>query len=352
MKTYKLFESIELIEGYNRVLLFDSLRQEFYFLPKKVVDNLYINRKTNEIDPKNPLFNFLYDNELIFSINHRFVKNFPEINKYWETVYPLDNILYFVNDSTIQHLKKLINIDKFGQIHFIFNSQISDATLNKVFKLIEFIYCDTIKITDEDGLNSTQISTIIEQINIKINRQIILNGISKHYVNRINRDGVFIDNKKSIYDKLTYSFDDYYEAQEHHTYFNKKLTIDGKGNILNDYKDKADFGNIKNIETFGQLLKIANREEFKKKWHLKKSNTDVCKVCEFRFNCIDARQPYERGGSVYHKIECNYNPYICKWKGEEGYRPLSECGVISNDEGLSINHEKIAKINTELWSEE
>ena len=64
------------------------------------------------------------------------------------------------------------------------------------------------------------------------------------------------------------------------------------------------------------------------------------------------RVPYQRPDREwYHKIECNYNPYIAKWKGEDGYRTLSDCGVISNENEFSIDHERIAKINEELWEE-
>ncbi len=69
--------------------------------------------------------------------------------------------------------------------------------------------------------------------------------------------------------------------------------------------------------------------------------------------CVDNRLPYQRkDGSWYHKTECNYNPYICKWKDEEGYQAFEEIGVISNENGFSINHEKIAAINKILWEEE
>jgi hypothetical protein len=67
--------------------------------------------------------------------------------------------------------------------------------------------------------------------------------------------------------------------------------------------------------------------------------------------CVDNRLPHQRQSDSkwYHKTECNYNPYIAKWKGEEGYRTLAECGVTSNEQGFSIDHERIAKINDELW---
>jgi hypothetical protein len=84
-----------------------------------------------------------------------------------------------------------------------------------------------------------------------------------------------------------------------------------------------------------------------------KDKTQVCCDCEFRNICNDTRRPkYQKRNLWFHETECNYNPYISKWEDEEGYRTLGECGVISNEHEFSIDHEKIAKINAELWPEE
>lgn len=85
--------------------------------------------------------------------------------------------------------------------------------------------------------------------------------------------------------------------------------------------------------------------------YIGKHLTDICCDCEFRFVCMDSRKPVKSKGSgkYYHTTECNYNPYIAKWKSEEGYRTLAECGVRSDESGFSIDHERIAEINKELW---
>ena len=68
--------------------------------------------------------------------------------------------------------------------------------------------------------------------------------------------------------------------------------------------------------------------------------------------CVDNRLPYQRkNGNWYHKKECNYNPYISKWKGEEGYHTIEACGVITNENGYYRDDERIASINKGLWSE-
>jgi len=138
----------------------------------------------------------------------------------------------------------------------------------------------------------------------------------------------------------------YAEALQYHSYFNKKLFIDIDGEIKNSPESVETFGLINNCETSEELIEIIDKKDFQKHWDVKKDQCDVCKDCEFRYMCIDNRLPYYRGnGEWYHKIECNYNPYIAKWEGEKGYKSLNDCEVVSNEEGFSINHEKIESIN-------
>lgn len=86
-----------------------------------------------------------------------------------------------------------------------------------------------------------------------------------------------------------------------------------------------------------------------KLWLIHKDLIDICKDCEFRHMCVDVNIPTQRkDGSWYQKIECNYNPYIGKWKGETNYRTLEECGVIVNNELYYRDDSKIIDINEEF----
>lgn len=136
------------------------------------------------------------------------------------------------------------------------------------------------------------------------------------------------------------------ESQRHHTYFNRKLCIGLNGEIKNAPECEEEFGYIQDILSPKKLKEIIASPEFQKYWYVHKELCDICKDCEFRHMCVDNRLPYQRKDeSWYHKQECNYNPYIAKWKGEEGYKTLQECGIVSTNEGLSIDHVKIASIN-------
>lgn len=142
------------------------------------------------------------------------------------------------------------------------------------------------------------------------------------------------------------------ESQKQHTYFNRKLYIGKKGEIKNTEVCTKEFGSIADAKNIEALKSIIASAEFQQYWHVAKESCDVCKDCEFRHMCVDNRKPHQRkDGSWYHKEACDYNPYICKWKGEEGYRTLEDSGVISNQEGYQIDHEEIKKVNQEIWGD-
>lgn len=93
-----------------------------------------------------------------------------------------------------------------------------------------------------------------------------------------------------------------------------------------------------------------NKNEFQILWSVKKDVTLVCKDCEFRYMCIDSRIPIlsDNKTSWFHNNECNYNPYIAKWKGEEGYRTLKECGIFINSSSIRIDRKILIQINKDM----
>jgi len=105
------------------------------------------------------------------------------------------------------------------------------------------------------------------------------------------------------------------------------------------------------IDDFNEksLKEYFNNPSKFKLWLIHKDLIDVCKDCEFRHMCVDSRLPIQRiNGSWYHKTECNYNPYIGKWKGTNKYKTLEECGIIVNDSFYIRDDNKIKIFNETL----
>lgn len=73
------------------------------------------------------------------------------------------------------------------------------------------------------------------------------------------------------------------------------------------------------------LKEVVQSQEFQKLWHIKKDDIKVCQDCEFRHMCIDCRAFIKDPKDIYSQpSKCPNNPYIAKWKGEEGYITVEE----------------------------
>ncbi len=81
------------------------------------------------------------------------------------------------------------------------------------------------------------------------------------------------------------------------------------------------YGNINDVD----LKEVVDSKEFQKLWQIKKDNIKVCKDCEFRHMCMDCRAFRKDENDLYSQsAKCNYNPYIAKWKGQDGYITVEE----------------------------
>jgi len=141
----------------------------------------------------------------------------------------------------------------------------------------------------------------------------------------------------------------YTESLHFNTFYNRKLCIDNDGKIKNYLTQKRSFGNIFSDE----IEDVISQKAFQKIWKARKDLIDVCKECEFRYMCVDSRIPVKRKTySYYHTTECPYNPYLCKWKSEEGYVPVSVCGTFFKETGFVPDKNKIASLNKQIWGEE
>lgn len=319
---------------------------------------------------RNTSYNFFNSNFNIDSKPKWFdelsIKYVNEINEnYFNYLSPslITNSIFYIkfNDDSI-NIKKIHLLMEFYEktickhLTIIIIGFISLKKIKQIFKIIQnynihsvLMVCEYLPqyYTDEFG-------ELV--MNLSINKKlIVLNSpFEKNF-----EDTMFFTLKKKIGDfKKTFiefnaSITLFSESQKHQTYFNRKLYIGPNGEIKNAPECDEIFGNINVLESVEDLKKIISIPAFQKYWFVHKEITDVCKDCEFRHMCVDNRLPYKRSKEEwYHKIECNYNPYIAKWEGEEGYRTLSECGLISNEHEFSIDHEKIAQINKELWENE
>jgi len=370
MKSYfKLFSCCIPVRGYLRSVLYDLQRKNYLFIPNLLFDILNdSSNKTifevlqmideDEREQVEKYFSYLIENEFIFLCSKENLECFPPLDLSWESSAEVDSIIIDIGKQSDYNFKNIISdISKIRpkviQIRiFTKKSKIEVADIVNAFSNVDTRSLEIILPLNED-LDIDSIKKIIDE-NRKIVSIVITDyangGLSdyKHAKicftqNKINSEsdcGV-IDKAYFICDLNTFS-----ESHNFNTCLNQKISIDINGNIKNCPSCKQSFGNIKDTS----LLQALKNSSFKKLWSITKAQIDVCKDCEFKYLCTDCRAHIKDTENIYSQpANCCYNPYIAKWKGEEGYVPVEECGSYSTKTGFIINKEKIEALHLKLW---
>ena len=338
-KLYKLFTSCQIVKGYKNALIYDLHRAEIHKISIEFADFLQHSEVIRFGNKWQDEKKYLVENDLIFQIE----------NESESALFP--------------------NMDfSFFEPHLITNAivqgeNIEDACL-KVNLLLELglkyliLIFDNLCVPDIMHIVNTFQSTSLYTVQIIVMNDTILpdlieadsNGFFKNQTLiqniRICSDSFFqSESKRVIAEKIDFTTSQSYrlnvnlfsESQTKHSYFNRKVFIDIRGNIKNGLLTEKVFGNI-NLINNNELRALILESEFQNLWNVRKENCNVCKDCELRFMCVDNREPLmSNNGFYYHQGTCDYNPFIGKWRGDEDYLTLEESGVISNENGFEIN---------------
>jgi len=349
--------------AYSRGIAIDFITQKLFFFEPNVI-KLLENKLAYSIEEilnqneKNNLSISLCIEELVkkdIVFKCQDINFFPSLN-YTELSYSIIENIEIEFSTKIFEIKDLIfqmiTDFRIKAVKFI----LKDLNKSEIIELVDFFSyssLESIECVFDYTINNISFDFLKELVLLNgIITRFSISNIPSDFYCEID-DYVVVGNEELNFPKLLASFKLFSESQNFHTFFFKKLFISKDGLIKNSKDSQNIIYKIFDEFNLNKLKIEIQRFINNKLWFVKKEETDVCKDCEFRHMCVDNRLPYERNQNEwYHKIECNYNPYISKWKDEEGYRTLAECGVISNEEGFLIDHEKIAEINKELWGEE
>ncbi|RYE38811.1 MAG: grasp-with-spasm system SPASM domain peptide maturase, partial [Sphingobacteriales bacterium] len=119
------------------------------------------------------------------------------------------------------------------------------------------------------------------------------------------------------------NIDHYSEAEHFNTCLNRKISIDGDGNVGNCPILKQNIGNVKD----DLLANIIKDVKFTKYKYIKKDDIAKCKDCEFRYICTDCRAYIEEPNDVYSApLKCGYDPYTGKWE-EWSTNPMKQGAI-------------------------
>lgn len=349
---YQIYNNIFFCKGYNRTLIYDSLKAEIHFIPNHYFEVLKSNDYcTDKNDIDQDLFSFLRDKELIFESNEELRECFPNFNEDVEIPYDLMTVVIELSEINALHLNKLNNEGVNGQIpqfNFIFSEYTTVKALELFRDFINENEADTFELTFINGFEYTErLFELLESTNKIIS---INNFTDLKIVDKSNKKNRFDNNVDEISLRISPNLLTYFESSKHHVYFNRKLFIGKNTEIKNVFETVSEFGYLKDLPDVN-IKSLISQNGFKEFWNVKKEDTLICSDCEFKRLCVDNRIPININGKWKHETECDYNPYVSKWKHEEGYLSLSECGVRIDLDHVVVDKGSISALNFQLWGE-
>jgi len=364
------YPSCVTIKGYSRSVIQDLYYGEYFFIPNLLCDILgNINGKTiddiiRETDDDRNIIN-----EFICFLKEK-------------------DVIY-LSEQQLSFKDLIIEFDYPAKVsNAIIEIELSNSKLYEIIYQLESLGCehlqiyikDVLDLKDYDYIFSNFKNSRVSSIDIitKYNKKLDNTEILRRFFNSEKRlfNIIFYDaikskkenfdpfgNKRMLFIKDNLTFKDcgcmhpmnlqnsmsfFTEAQKHNTCLNRKVYIDIEGNIKNCPAMTKVYGNIKDTK----LEEAITKDGFKNLWYVNKDKIDVCKDCEFRYMCSDCRAFIKDDGNIYSQpSKCNYNPYVCKWDGQEGYVPVEECGTYKKDKGFVPDKEKIEELNKQIWGE-
>lgn len=358
-ETYKLYADCIPVKGYFRSVIMDLTRKKYLFIPNNLCDILQQKVLINKRNLDVSYFGLLVDNEIIFKCAFSESLLYPPLNTTWEVPNLISNAILEIGNNLDHILKAIQELLMLGCRHFlwIYKKKMSNEELEILLNSTKTSIALTIEVYVPYDEN-TDIELLWETLN-KHNRISYVLFYKSSHTQILSQSGVrgniVFYNKDIDYAKSNIHWGNinvnmplYTESLHYNTFFNRKVCINEEGDVFNYFTQNESFGNIHTEK----LEKIIKKRNFQKLWTITKDTILTCSVCEFRYMCVDSRIPVQiKDGHWQHLTSCTYNPYICKWQGEEGYVPVEECGTYSRETGFVPDKKKIAKLNKEIWGE-
>lgn len=354
---FKWCENAVIVKGYSRSAIYDLQRQEYNFCNNGIEDLILKISKQNKneittiLDETEKLWlEWLIEKEYLVEVPENLFEYFDEIDYKFESPFFISNAIIEYHDDIPGTIRRL---ESLGCKHF--HLKLNDA--DEFFNLIENIpLLDGVKTI---SINISILNRSPHEIIEIIQKEPIIDYVS---YNELKDEIIEANFHNSFFFKVTansgnfpvfsINIKTYTEALNYNLYFNKKIFIDKNGAISLTGFPKSGLGFL-HLLSNDDIKALIETETVQSLWQAKKSNIDICKICEFRLMCVDKRIPIKRSENEWYiNNECIYNPLIAKWSHEEGYKTIEECGVVSNHEKFSIDTNIVNQINLELWADE
>ena len=340
----KLFACCFPVKGASRSLICDVQRYKTYFIPNSLYDmllclnersinSIYALYGANNEETITEYIQFLIENDLAFICPKKDLQNFPSINvDDFDLPYDISNAILELDDVDPVFLQtvvsQLIEV-RCTAVEIRFLTQIELPQLDYVLSLFSDSIIKIINvILIDNGYNLEEVKNLFF-IHLRVTKIFIGSSINEAYYSNFtpgSSEIIFTNRKIHLpsccgnfsKNDLNYNISFFAEAQKFNTCLNRKVAIDKTGNIKNCPSMSVSFGNI--FDT--KISTVIQKSDFVEKWLINKDQIEICRDCEFRYNCMDCRAYLEDPSNNYSKpLKCGYSPYTNVWE-EWSVNPL------------------------------
>lgn len=334
---FKLSTDIKITKGFTRDLLLDLGRNKITIIDREVSQFLEEIELSfdNHTEENKQLLQQLLDDEIIFELDEDERVLFPELSTEWHFPAIISNAVFELTKDSLDVLPQaieqleaancsyysLIMIDELTSEQYDFLSHIlSENSIMNIDLALNFYRSEVL----QNFLHRLFKTTLVKS------RVVVFNCADRDFLEKLGdcfsyRAGEYSSNRCGCINKEHFHLNRimYNESLSHNTCLNRKVTIDGKGNIRNCPATKNSFGNLKMIK----IQDVINQPRFTELWNINKDKIIVCKDCEFRNICTDCRAYIENPEDIYSKpLKCGYNPYTNVWE-EWSTNPLKQRAI-------------------------
>lgn len=342
-KTLLLFEDCKVVKGYRRSAIYDLCRNEFKFIPNslaqiitdfkgKTVGKLLSSFSSDDQPVIKEYLHFLFQHEYIHFCDADEVDFFPELNQEFKYPGEISNSIIELSPTTIPLFESIVTqlitqgcsylelraheVCKLAEFSNVL-TYLKDAPIRSISLVVKYSPKLTVATLSDLISNHPRVISVLvhsaEASSFEEKKSILF---SKDNLQRLIKTKLPSPSSFNVNSQL------YHESQTFNAFFNQKVCVDQAGYWKNGLELDQTFGDV--VST--PLQDVLQNSAFKRLWHAQKDEIDTCKHCEFRYMCVDARTPIQKNDETgwHFKGSCNYNPYIAKWRHEEGFEPISK----------------------------
>jgi len=331
-KCFMLFAECIPVKGAMRSIIYDLGRSNYDFIPNDLYSilveyegNSYESVLSNFDKVDHPIieeyFDFLEEKEYIFWCDKEEKQLFPKLDTKWDYPSKITNAVIDIDEESEHDFSNLLTqLLELGcqYVQFRFFTWKSKKYIQNILNAFEESILKRIEIfmPYTESMNLQNYESLLDKYPRL--KTFIVYGAKELYQKSENKNFVFIPikiSKGSIPQKDMFyvNLQLYMESQFHNVYLNRKVSIDTNGAIKNCNSYSLNFGFIGEKK----LKDVVNSSSFKKLSSVTKDSCKICKDCEFRYMCVDGREPILGDNGEYsHNLACDYDPYTTDWKNK------------------------------------